>query len=342
MSLRIASSRSPVQPLDVIVRAQRALGDDTRQRLLALMREGERTVSELADILAQSQPRISRHLKILAEAGLVERIPEGAWVYYGLTDREPWRRLADAALTALDPGDATLRRDRERLEEVRRRAREAADRFFAAHAADWDRIRSLHVPEAEVERAILAAAGTGPFRSVLDIGTGTGRMLHLLAGRAERLLGIDASQPMLAAARANLDRANIPHARVRPGDALNLALPRAGFDLVLLHQVLHYLDDPARAIAEAARVLAPAGRLLVVDFAPHALEFLRETQAHRRLGFPHEAVRQWLEAAGLAVESVADLSPRGDAADALTVTIWAARDRQGQIPFEQAAEKGTA
>ncbi len=276
----------------------------------------------MTDILGQSQPRVSRHLKVLSEARLVARTPEGSWVYYRLADDAGGKPAALAVLDRLDADDPKLRRDNDRLEAVRQANREGAERYFAEHAGEWDRIRSLHVPEKDVEAAILEAAGQGPFRAMLDVGTGTGRMIELFADRCERLLGIDLSQAMLAVARANLERAGIGHARVRVGECTNLPIVRESFDLVVIHQVLHFLDDPAAALAEAARALAPGGRLVVVDFAPHGHEFLRETQAHRRLGFANGQILQWLAAAGLRTDAAHDLVPSN--ADGLTVTLWSA------------------
>jgi ArsR family transcriptional regulator len=313
--------------VDHLVNQLKAAGDETRLRLLALLRRGERTVKELTEILGQSQPRISRHLKILAEAGLVSRSPEGSWVYYRLSDDEAGHEVALGIVGGLDPADARLKRDRERLEILQKHNREAAERFFHDHAEQWDAIRSLHVPERQVEAAMLERAGEGPFRSMLDIGTGTGRMLELFAGRCDRALGVDLSPAMLAVARANLERAGIQNARVRLGDVLNLPVVRDSFDLVVIHQVLHFLDEPARAIAEAAAAMSAGGRLIIVDFAPHHLEHLRETQAHRRLGFGRTQMKQWIAAAGLRLESAEDLAPEAQS-DGLTVTIWTALDRR--------------
>jgi ArsR family transcriptional regulator len=310
--------------VDVLVRQLKAAGDETRVRLLALLAMGERTVKELTDILGQSQPRISRHLKVLTEAGLVARTPEGSWVYYRLSDQDAGRAVAIGILAGLDSADPKLRRDEERLAAVKRQNREAAERYFAEHAREWDAIRSLHVPEREVEAALFRAAGDGPFRSMLDIGAGTGRMLELFAPLCERALGIDLSPAMLAVARANLERAGITNARVRVGDAMNLPVVRESFDLVVIHQVLHVLDEPAHAIAEAARALSPGGLLLVADFAPHQLEALRESHAHRRLGFARAQMEQWIAAAGLEFQAAQDLTPR-EGSGGLTVTIWTAR-----------------
>jgi ArsR family transcriptional regulator len=312
--------------LEALIGALKAAGERTRLRILALLAQAELTVKDLTAILGQSQPRISRHLKLLTEAGLVDRHPEGAWVFYRLTD-DPTRRIGRELAGLADADDPALIRDRERLGQVKRDHAEQARRYFAENAADWDTIRALHVAEAAVETAILDVVGPRRFDAMLDLGTGTGRLLELLHPLYSRAVGIDASTDMLAVARANLDRAGVANAQIRLGDIYNLPLTRDSFNLVTIHQVLHYLDDPERAIAEAARVLRPSGRLLIVDFAPHQLEFLRERHAHRRLGFAHEPMRQWIEAPGLALDKAIDLTA-GDGRDKLTVTIWLAHDRR--------------
>jgi ubiquinone/menaquinone biosynthesis C-methylase UbiE/Fe2+ or Zn2+ uptake regulation protein len=304
--------------------ALKAAGEETRLRILALLAEAELTVSDLTDILRQSQPRISRHLKLLAEAGLVVRFREGAWAFFRLAEHGPAALAVRDLIARLDGRDPVVARDRERLAEVRAARATAAQAYFKAHAAEWDRIRALHVADAAVETAIRAALADRPFRSLLDLGTGTGRMLELLGGDLERGLGIDLSLDMLALARARLDRAGLKHCSVRQGDIYDLPLARDSFDVVIIHQVLHYLDDGARAIREAARVLRPQGRLLVVDFAPHDLEFLREEHAHRRLGFAPEMVTQWMEQAGLEPLAQRNLAPGRDGK--IAVSLWLARD----------------
>jgi DNA-binding transcriptional ArsR family regulator len=263
----------------------KAAGEATRLRILALLTEAELTVSDLTEILRQSQPRLSRHLRLLAEAGLVERFREGSWAFFRLGDRGGTADIARTLIGRLKPDDPVIARDRERLTAVRNARAAAAQNYFRRHAAEWDRIRKLHAADAAIEGAIRAALTDKPIRALLDLGTGTGRMLELFAGDIERGLGLDLSLDMLALARARLDRAGLKHCSVRHGDIYDLALPKDAFDVVIIHQVLHFLDDSGRAIREAARVLRPGGRLLVVDFAPHDLEFLREEHAHRRLGF---------------------------------------------------------
>jgi len=302
----------------------KAAGEPTRLRILALLAEAELTVSDLTEILRQSQPRLSRHLRLLTEAGLVDRFREGSWAFFRIGERSGAAELARALIGRLKGDDAVVLRDRERLAAVRASRGAAAQNYFRRHAAQWDRIRRLHVADTAVEAAILAALADKPIRSLLDLGTGTGRMLELFGADIERGLGLDLSLDMLALARARLDRAGLRHCSVRHGDIYDLALPRDSFDAVIIHQVLHFLDDSARAIAEAARVLRPGGRLLVVDFAPHDLEFLREEHAHRRLGFAAETVTQWLEAAGLDVLRQETLPPGPQGK--IAVSLWLARD----------------
>jgi ubiquinone/menaquinone biosynthesis C-methylase UbiE/DNA-binding transcriptional ArsR family regulator len=302
----------------------RASGEATRLRILVLLAEAELTVSDLTEILRQSQPRLSRHLRLLAEAGLVERFREGSWAFFRLAERAGGADIARTLIARLDPDDPVIARDRERLAAVRAARAAAAQNYFRRHAAEWDRIRKLHVADAAVEDAIRLALADKPIRALLDLGTGTGRMLELFAADIERGLGLDLSLDMLALARARLDRAGLKHCSVRQGDIYDLALPRDSFDAVIIHQVLHFLDDSPRAIREASRVLRPGGHLLVVDFAPHDLEFLREDYAHRRLGFASETVTQWLEGAGLDVLRQQTFPPGPEGK--IAVSLWLARD----------------
>lgn len=313
--------------VDDTLAALRAVGEATRIRLIALLAQSELTVKDATAILGQSQPRISRHLKLLAEADLIQRFPEGSWVYYRLSDG-PEGALARDIVARISKEDPVLAADQERFQSIRKAKAEEAAAFFAARALNWDRERSLHVHEADVEAAMRASLGDAPFQAFLDLGTGTGRLLEVFADQYVTALGVDASHDMLAVARANLSKAGLGHAQVRHGDVYALNVPPKSFDVVAIHQVLHYLDDPARALAEAARALRPGGRLMIVDFAPHELEFLREQHAHRRLGFASDQVERWLNALDLDLEKTTDLVP-GEADDSkLTVTLWLARDRR--------------
>jgi len=312
--------------LGILVQQLRAAGEVTRARILALLAHGELSVGELAQVLNQSQPRLSRHLKFLTAAGLVERLPEGAWVFYRLPVEGRARELVDTLNSALDQADPAIKRDLDRLEEVKSERAASADQYFSRVAEEWDQLRALHYSEADIEKAVLAAAGAGPFDLVVDFGTGTGRMLTLFSGRARRVEGIDLSHQMLTVARSNLETSNIVNASVRHGDATSAPYPDHSASIVIIHQVLHFLDDPARALNEAARVLKPGGRLIVVDFAPHTLEHLRSEHAHRHLGVSEADFQRWAEKAGLSVKAVRTFrAPGGD--KGVAVMVWTA-DRQ--------------
>jgi len=312
-------------PLDSLVGILKTAGEPTRFRLLALLAGGDLTVSDLTDILGQSQPRISRHLKLLTEEGLIERYQEGAWAYFRLKQDGRAAVVATNLLSAVDAADPVLARDGERLATVKRARAERAQAYFSRNASEWDELRRLHVSDADVEAALLRILGPDNVDALLDLGTGTGWILQLLEQSYRRAVGIDASRDMLAVARANLDKAGIVKASVRHGDIFNLPLEAGDFDLITIHQVLHFLDEPERAIAEAARVLRPGGRLAIVDLAPHAFDYLRDEHAHLRLGFSHQTVTEWLEKLGLTVGEIIDLQPKQQKpASALTVTIWLA------------------
>jgi ubiquinone/menaquinone biosynthesis C-methylase UbiE/DNA-binding transcriptional ArsR family regulator len=298
----------------------RAAAEPTRLRLLVLCAQGELTVSDLTDILGQSQPRVSRHLKLLCDAGLLDRFREGTWVFYRLAQRARAGDLARLVVELVPEADATLALDRERLAAIKHQRAAQAMAYFRANAAQWDSIRSLYVAEREVEAALQKLLPAAGLRDLLDIGTGTGRVLELFASQVERAVGIDLSREMLAVARVNLERANLRNCSLRQADMYQLPLPGASFDAVVIHQVLHYAERPAQVIAEAARVLRPEGRLVVVDFAPHELEFLRTEHAHRRLGFGDAEVVAWCRAAGLEPGPVQHLP-----GNPLTVSLWPAQ-----------------
>lgn len=315
--------------LDGALDALKAIAEETRLRVIALLQRGELTVTDLTEILGQSQPRVSRHLRLLVDAGLVTKHREGTWVFFRLVERGARLDLALAAIASVDKNDPVLVADLDRLDAVRFRRAATASEYFEQIAPIWDEERSLHAASATVEAAILEAIDEEPLGRVLDLGTGTGRMLALLADRADRAVGLDTSHSMLSVARANLERAGVANWELRQGDVHSPPLEAASFDLVVIHQVLHYLDDPARAVAEAARLVAPGGRLLVVDFAPHRHDFLRAA-AHRRLGFTHEQLVDWFDQSGFDCPMITDVQAPAEQ-DGLTVTIWLATNRTHAI-----------
>ncbi len=305
--------------MEHLLTALRAAGEPTRLRLLALCAHMDLTVSQLTQILGQSQPRVSRHLKLLLEAGLLERLREGSWSFYRLAVRGAGAQLARTLVDAIPANDPTLNLDLERLQKIRRAREKLATEYFQQNAAEWDEIRSLYVEEDQVEGRLVELLAEREVEDLLDIGTGTGRMLEVLGGRARRAVGVDLSHEMLTVARANLERARLRNCLVRHGDMYRLPIESTSFDAVTVHQVLHYAEDPPAVIAEAARVLRPEGRLFLVDFAKHELDDLRDEHAHRWLGFRDDEVSGWCREAGLKPRPPVFLP-----GEPLTVVIWTA------------------
>jgi ArsR family transcriptional regulator len=322
MLISASATMTFAQPdaLESLLVGLRAAADTSRLRLLSICTQGEWTVTELTQVMGQSQPRVSRHLKLLADAGLLERFREGSWVFYRRARTGAGARLARNLCRMLPADDPDLALDRQRLAAVRAARQEQAAQYFAAQANHWDQVRSLYVDDAKVETALLGVLGERPPSSLLDIGTGTGRILQLLASRIGFGLGIDLSREMLSVARANLDRISLRNCQVRHGDMYHLPLPDGSFDAATMHHVLHFADDPGAALAEAARVLRPGAQLVVVDFARHELEFLRREHAHRRLGFTDAEMHGWFGAARLSLEPPVRLT-----GELLTVVVWPAR-----------------
>ena len=294
-----------------------ALADPTRLRILALLRVMELSVGELAQLLAQSQPRVSRHVRILSDSGLVGRRKEGSWVYLQLAEPERIEPLFELSKGIDAEAEQIFTADAARLDSIRRDRAEAARRYFEAHAASWESVRALHISEDEIERAIADLLLDRPLGTLLDVGTGTGRMLELFAPKAECAVGIDRSSEMLRLARVMLDQAGISGASLRQGDMNALPLGDGSADSIILHQVLHYAQQPGAAIEEAARVLSSGGRLLVIDFAQHNHSELKEQDAHLRLGFADDAMRGWFTAAGLELDRIERLE-----GGELTVILW--------------------
>ncbi|WP_290757846.1 metalloregulator ArsR/SmtB family transcription factor [Henriciella sp.] len=311
-----------------MVEALRAAGEPTRLRILALLRHGELSVGELVTVLGQSQPRLSHHLKALTSAGLTERLPEGAWVFYRIPASGWAGTLTDHLFDLIDEATGDFPNDLSRLDAVRQARQASAETYFSSIASDWDQIRSMHYPDELIEAAILRAVGPGPFRKVVDLGTGTGRMLTLLGNRAQESEGLDMSHQMLTLARAKLAEAGVTQARVRQGDVTATPFEPASADMVIVHQVLHYLEDPEKVVREASRILSPGGTLVIVDFAQHDHEFMREAFGHRRLGIREDTMKLWAEQAGLHLDEALRFEPPKDLDQGIAVLIWRARKPQ--------------
>jgi len=303
--------------MDHLLAALRAAAETTRLRILSLLSKGELTVGELVSILEQSQPRVSRHLKLMCEAGLLDRFQEGTVVFYRLADSGIGGDINCSLVPLIPENNKDFGRDLGLLAQIRQDRFEKAQGYFRENAASWDEIRSLHISEEQVEAALLALQGKKPFQRFLDIGTGTGRMLELFSPYAGQAVGIDVSREMLAVARSNLSKKDLGNCQVRLGDMYSLGVAPESQDLVVFHQVLHFADKPAHAVREAAEALAVGGVMLIVDFAPHEEEFLRSEHAHRRLGFADAEIISMGEQAGLKNSAVQYLE-----GGKLRVTIW--------------------
>lgn len=304
-----------------MVQALKAAGEVTRLRLLALLATGELSVKDLTDILIQSQPRVSRHLKLLSEAGLVTRNVEGAWVFYRVADFGDGGELVKNLLASIDENDPLIIADRAALEKIQAAHKIQADAYFSEVAQSWDVLRKLHVGESAVEEVILRIVGPQVVQRMLDVGTGTGRMLELLGNNYVHGTGIDSSREMVAIARAKLSAVKITHAQVKLGDVLRPDLEEPVSDLIIVHQVLHFFADPGLALTAVSKRLMPGGRILVVDFAPHQMEFLRQENAHQRLGLSENQMRAWAQSAGLTID-IFERHENNDNPDGLVVCVW--------------------
>lgn len=311
--------------MEDLIEQLKAVGEPTRLRIVVALEACELTVTEICTVLGQTQPRVSRHLKLLTEAGLLRRHAEGSTAYYGLRPHPDSAGLLDAISPLIDRAAPVLGRDRERLDQVRVARTDRASEYFAKVASEWERLRELHAPTAAVEEAMLRAVSKERVGSLLDIGTGTGRVLELFADRTSRGLGVDLSRQMLSIARARLDDDTLSHCSVRQADIYDLEVEDGSQDVVILHHVLHFLTDPASALKVAERVLAPGGTLLVVDFAEHDVERLRTEHAHLHLGFADTEMLAWYWDLNLDVVTVEHVDPPpGSGDETLTVALWAA------------------
>lgn len=305
--------------MEELLQGLRAAAEATRLRILGLCAHGELSVSELCEVLGQSQPRVSRHLKLLVEAGLLERHQEGSFVYFRLTEGREASQLARILVDLMPADDPVHGLDLERLQAIKEAWALKAAAYFKRNAAHWDRIRQLHADQGEIDGALKALLAEDEVQDLLDVGTGTGHVLQLMGDSVDSGVGIDLSRDMLLVARANLWRQGLSNCVVRQADMMKLPYPSGRFDAVTLHMVLHYAERPAAAIAEAARVLRPGGRLVVVDFAEHQRQELRQEHAHRWLGFTDRGMQDHFLAAGLNPGRTQQL-----AGGPLVVCLWSA------------------
>ncbi|MBN8898100.1 MAG: metalloregulator ArsR/SmtB family transcription factor [Rhodospirillales bacterium] len=313
--------------MDRLLASLRAAAEPTRLRLLALAARGAFCVMEFTEILGQSQPRLSRHLKLLCECGLLDRVREGANVWFALPATADGDLARDLVLR-LPEDDPVLAADRRQAARVLAERARVASESFRKTGMDWDEMRALDLPARAVEEALVQLVPDQSGGKLLDIGTGTGRVLELLAHHISQGVGVDASQAMLALARSRLARADLSHCSVRLADMYRLPLAERSFDIAVLQMVLHYAEDPEGVLAEAARVLRPGGRLLVVDLAHHERTDLLDRLAHRWPGFDDVAMNALLSGAGFAPSEAMDIP------GPLAVRIWHA-SRLADMPTAQ-------
>jgi len=309
--------------MDNLLSTLRAAGEPTRLRILAVLSHGELTVSELVYVLRQSQPRISRHLKLLADAGLVIRFPEASWIFYRLAKNSAAGELGQYLVSRLNENTAALDTDMTRLLHVRKERQDKAETYFAENAPRWNEISALHIPETQVEARMLSFLPNDPVALLVDLGTGTGRMLEVFGPHVTEAIGFDSSPDMLTLARSRLSNLGQENCQVRQGDIVGLPLGPGQADILIMHQVLHFVDDPTMALAEAARVLKPGGRILIADFAAHDLVYLRDEHAHRRLGFRDIDIENWLNEHDLVLDVSEHMTSTSGNTD-LEVVLWVA------------------
>ncbi len=315
---------------DALLNALKAASDDTRLRLLVLLSQTEKNVKDLTEILGQSQPRLSRHLKLLTNANLIERFQEGSWVYYRLARGGPNATLIQEIIKTANLTDAPFANDQKAAEKLIAKRAQEAQTYFQTHAKDWDQIRKLYVKEEKVEQAMQSLLGKGPIDMLLDLGTGTGRILELFASQFKTGIGIDINNEMLRHARARLGRLNINSCELRQGDITNLKLKNACAETIIMHQILHFFAEPRDVCKEAARLLKPGGKLMIVDFSAHNNEQLRTNFAHQRLGFSENQIWNFLKAVGLKTlkfQQLSNTQPTKQTTtnkNALNVSLWLA------------------
>ncbi len=305
----------------------KAAGETHRLRILALCANGDLSVNELTRILGLSQPGVSRHLRSLCDARLLERRQEGSHAYFHFSGSGAAGEITQHLISALDANCSLVMRDKWRLEQIHNERAAKSRRYFRDNARRWDQIRALYVEEERVESEIRKLTESVSTGSMLDIGTGTGRMLQVFADRVRAGVGIDLSHNMLSVARVNLSQPEFAHCSVRQSDMYSLPFDAPVFDLITLHMVLHFAERPQEALAEAARVLIGGGHLLIVDFAPHALHELRDTHAHLRLGFDTSEVKNWA-----AEQNLSTVATRALPGESLTVNVWMLRNSSNIRP----------
>ncbi len=305
--------------MEKLLQGLRAAAEPTRLRIIALCGHAELSVTELVMILGQTQPRVSRHLKLLVEGGLLQRNKEGNRAYYRLSTEAEGADLA-RMLNDLMPGEDEVHAlDLSRLSSVKADRVRYAESFLDPYSQEIIELRGMWPPDEVIDKCILALLKDRSIQNLLDLGTGAGRILRTIAPFVEKGTGIDNSLEMLSIARARLDQDGIKNCQVRVGDMYRLPFKKNSFDLITINSLLRYADEPKKVIAEAARVLEKKGALLIVDLAAHDLSALRDEYGHSWLGFSEAEMVEMLSEENLTVDRVKHIDGQK-----LSVCIWLA------------------
>jgi len=305
--------------VEKLLQGLRAAAEPTRLRIIALCGHAELSVTELVMILGQTQPRVSRHLKLLVEGGLLQRNKEGNRAYYRLSTEAEGADLA-RMLNDLIPGEDEVHAlDLSRLSSVKADRVRYAESFLDPYSQEIIELRGMWPPDEVIDKCILALLKDRSIQNLLDLGTGAGRILRTIAPFVVKGTGIDNSLEMLSIARARLDQDGIKNCQVRAGDMYRLPFKKNSFDLITINSLLRYADEPKKVIAEAARVLEKKGALLIVDLAAHDLSALRDEYGHSWLGFSEAEMVEMLSEENLTVDRVKHIDGQK-----LSVCIWLA------------------
>ena len=308
--------------MSILLTALRAAAEISRLRIIAILSKSELTVSEIVEILNQSQPRVSRHLKVLCDSGLLQRYQEGSWVFHRLNDNGAMASITQGICQMIDLTESEFSQDQQRLGKIKDRNAFRAAEYFSKNATDWDSIRQMGVSDTDIEKQLIKTLDIQNPELFVDLGTGTGRMLQIFSPVIQKGVGIDINREMLLVARSNLDSAEVTNCTVRQNNMSQLPFDHDTVDVIVIHQVLHYIDNPEHTIAESTRALKPGGQLIIVDFLPHNLEFLRDDHAHRRLGFSDATIQEWAQNNRLTLSTTKHLHPRNPDTQSLSVGLW--------------------
>ena len=303
--------------MEELLRQLRAAAEPTRLRIIALCGHAELSVGDFVAILGQSQPRVSRHLKLLVDAGLLIRNKEGSRAYYRLLESDKNAQLSQVLNDLMDESDPMLVLDLSRLGIIRSERARFVDNYFDEFAGEQSRLSQISADEELISQLLLQYVQQENIGELLDVGTGNGRMLLLLGSKIEKAIGIDNSREMLAIARTNLEQADLKNCQVRIGDMYRLPFAENRFGLITINSLLRYAEKPKDVLTEATRVLKPGGILFIVDFSDHGLTELRDEYGHRWLGFSKDEMLNMLDGDTITIESINFFK-----GEVLTVCVW--------------------